>query len=296
MRKFLILSIFFLMYSLSFATQNTGVLHVVSSFSILADVVKNIGGNKVIVTSIVGANQDAHEYELKPSDLIEINQSKILFINGLGLEAGWITGVKGTYKGDLVVASTGVKPLLTKNDSNKIKQDPHVWNDPMNVVNYYVPNILHALISLSPENKTYFTQNAQVYINKLIALNKWANTQFAVIPVVKRKAVTTHDAFNYFAHAYNINFIAVQGVSTDSDASAKDIADLEKVIKSNKASVVFLENMTNNKLIKQIALDTKAQIGGELYSDALSLPTQPANTYINMMKYNVNTLIKVWSK
>ena len=299
MRRILSVIVLILVSSFSFATaqstQNTRPIQVVASFSVLADIVKNIGGDKISITSIVGPNQDAHEYELKPSDLIAINKSKIVFINGLGLEAGWINGVKGSYKGNLVVVSKGISPFLIKNDMNKTQEDPHVWNNPMNVVNYYIPNILKALVLIDPQDKAYFTKNANEYTKKITDLNSWVKVQLALIPVESRRAVTTHDAFNYFARTYNINFISAQGVSTDSDASAKDIADLEKVIKSSKVKVVFLENMTNNKLIRQIALDTHARVGGELYSDALSTSKQQANTYINMIQYNVKTLIKAWS-
>jgi zinc/manganese transport system substrate-binding protein len=267
---------------------------VVTSFSVLGDIVKNIGGNKVTIVSIVGANQDAHNYELKPSDLNTIAKSKILFVNGLGLEAFGLDSIMKSYHGYKVVVTKGINPLLLQDNVNKIRVDPHVWSNPLNVANYYVPNILSALVAISPENKKYFTQNAQNYITELTQLNKWVVLQFKGINPRNLQAITTHDAFNYFALQYGVKFISAQGISTDSDASAKDISNLEKLIKSSNIKVVFLENMTNNQLIRQIAEDTKAKIGGELYSDALSLPNQPANTYINMIKYNVTTLCKAW--
>jgi zinc/manganese transport system substrate-binding protein len=269
---------------------------VVASFSILGDIVKNIGGDKVSVISIVGTNQDPHDYELKPSDLTIINKSRVLFVNGLGLEAFWLTSIMKSYDGYKVVVSKGIKPRLLRENISNVRVDPHIWNNPVNVIDYYIPNILSALIAVSPQNKDYFESNAKNYVDRLNQLNNWVILQFKGIKAHNRdlKAVTTHDAFNYFALQYGIKFIAVQGISTDSDASAKDIVNLEKLIKSSGTKVVFLENMTNNQLIKQISKDTNAKVGGVLYSDALSLPNQPANTYINMLKYNVTTLCNAW--
>jgi zinc/manganese transport system substrate-binding protein len=284
-----------------FASTNnsTNKIQVVASFSILANIVENIGGNKISVISLVGADQDAHEYSLKPSDLRNINNSKLLIINGLGLEGGWINNLskQDDYKGTIVVASNGVKSIAMQDnthDGHNHEQDPHIWGSPNLVAKYYVPNIESALISVDPKNKKYYQENARLYLEKLSNLNKWVIKQLDTIPVKQRIAVTTHDAFAYMAHAYKINFIFAQGVSTDSDASAKDIAKLIATIKTNKVKAVFLENMTNNQLIKQIAKDTGAKIGGELYSDALSNNTAPANNYISLVKYNINTMVKAW--
>ena len=284
-----------------FAVSNdsTNKIPVVASFSILADVVKNIGGDKIAVTSLIGANQDAHGYSLKPSDLRQINNSKLLFINGLGLEGGWVNGLikQDGYKGKIIIASNGVSAinmLTAPHDDHVHEQDPHIWGDPNLVAKYYVVNIESALINLDPSNKTYYQANAKRYLAELSVLNTYAILKLNAIPDNERIAVTTHDAFAYMALAYKIKFIFAQGVSTDSDASAKDIAQLIATIKTNKVKVVFLENMTNNKLIEQVAKDSGAVIGGELYSDALSNSSGPANTYLNLVKYNINTMIKAW--
>ena len=273
------------------SVDNTVPIPVVVSFSILADVVKQIGRDKIQVISLVGVDQDAHSFELKPRDLVTIKNGKLLFINGLGLEAGWMSNIAKTYKNKLVVAGVGITPLKVVGED---KIDPHLWNNPLNVANYYVPNILKALVKISSQNKLYFETNAKEYANQLNRLNVQVKEKFNQISVANRQAVTTHDAFSYFARAYDLKFLYAQGVSTDSEATAKDISDLEKLIKSSKVKIVFLENMTNNKLIQQIAKDTGAKIGGKLYSDALSKSDGPAPTYIKMINYNVDTLVKEW--
>ena len=279
--------------------HSTSKIQVIASFSILANIVENIGGNKVVVNSLVGANQDTHGYTLKPSDLRKINQSKLLIINGLGLEGGWLNNLSANanYKGKVIIASAGVHSINMAGDSHdghKHDLDPHIWGDPNLVAQYYVPNIESALISVDPQNKAYYQANAKQYLAQLTELNKWIINKLNAIPENKRIAVTTHDAFAYMARAYKIKFIFAQGVSTDSDASAKDIATLIATIKTNKVKAVFLENMTNNKLINQIAKDSGAVVGGELYSDALSTSAGPASNYISLIKYNVQIMLTAW--
>lgn len=291
MCKKILSSIFLLLISnYIFAKQ----LDVVVSFSVLADIVKQIGGNQVNIISIVGRNQDSHGYELKPSDIISISKSQMLIINGLGLEDGWIHGVTKFYKGYLVVASNGISSVNKIEKATTKVLDPHIWNNPLDVIDYYIPNILASLIAKNPTYASYFINNANHYRNNLNELDYWIKKQLDTIPLKNRQAITTHDAFSYFAKQYGINFISVQGVSTDSEATAKDVARLEHVIRSSSVKVVFLENMANNQLIKQVANDSGAKIGGKLYSDALSSAKEPANTYINMVKCNVNTLVSAW--
>jgi zinc/manganese transport system substrate-binding protein len=282
-----ILGIYLLFCSCFCMAENK--IKVVASFSILADIVKNIGGNKVDVVSLVGANQDIHDYELKPSDIIKINNSKLFFINGLGLEGGFITHSIGDYSSNVVDVTKNIPHL-----SAKTKLDPHVWQDISLVRDYYLPKITQSLVRISPSDRAYFQQNEIDYKNKLDNLDKWAKSQFKQIEPQNRNAVTTHDAFSYLANRYQLHFITVQGVSTDNDATSFDIAKLEDIIKENKVKYVFLENMTNNQLIKQIARDTNVTIGPQLYSDALSDKSAPANTYINLFKYNITALVNTW--
>lgn len=280
---------------LSFADK----LPVVVSFSVLSDITKNIGGDKVAITTFVGPNQDAHEFEVKPSNIRTLKSSKLFVMNGFGLE-GWLGRLadKGNYNGVVVVASSGIKPLTEQDTdeakSNSVTLDPHAWNDPTLVVKNYIPNILAGLIKADPQNAAYYKANALKYSQQVVDADNYVKSKLAPFPANKRVAVTTHDAFGYFAKHYQINFISAQGVSTDSDASAKDIANLESLIRKTKIKVVFLENMTNNRLIAQIGKDTGAKIGGQLYSDALSSANQPAPTYIAMLKQNADTLVAAW--
>lgn len=270
-------------------------LNVVASFSILANLIQNIGGDQVNVVSIVGPNEDTHEYELKPSDLVLIKKSEIFFINGLGFESEWIRPLLKNDHGAVIIVTKGMFPLSVDKNSEHFT-DPHAWNSPQNVIKYYIPNILNALIAYDPKHKAYYEKNARVYTEKLKKLNEFVLQKLSHIPISDRQAVTTHDAFSYYAKAYSIQFIAAQGLATDSEASAKDIANLEKIIKGSQIRVVFLENMTSNKLITQISKDTGAIIGGELYSDALSKPDGPANDYIKLITTNTNTIVEAWAR
>jgi zinc/manganese transport system substrate-binding protein len=273
-------------YHVALATNK---VKVITSFSILSDIVQNIAGDKVDVISLVGANQDVHEYELKPSDISKINNSQIFFINGMGLEAGFINQALLNYKGIKVNLTESLAIQLSPN-----KLDPHVWQDVLLVRDYYLPNITQALIQVLPQFKNYFQKNQLIYTNKLNNLDQWALKQIEHVPLKSRNAVTTHDAFSYLAKHYSLNFVTVQGVSTDSEATPLDIAKLEAIIRHSKIKYVFLENMTNNQLIKQIAKDTNVIVGPKLYSDALSNKDQEANTYISLFQYNINTLVNTW--
>ena len=296
---FFILLLYNSIYAHTNQVNNTNIaqdkIPVTVSFSILSDIVHQIGGDKIMIHTLVGQNQDVHDYELKPQDIININNSKLFFINGLGLEAGFVYKIQNTTKATLVDTTKKISPLKLL-DNNTIKIDPHAWGNTNNIIKYYIPNILTALIEESPQNKAYFVNNANQYTNKLKKLDKSIKIKLQVISPTRRKLITTHDAFGYFAKAYNIDFLYAQGISTDSEATTQDIAKLEKLIKNSDIKIVFLENMTNNKLITQIAKDTNAIIGGKLYSDALSENNEPADSYLNMINYNINTLINAWKK
>jgi zinc/manganese transport system substrate-binding protein len=288
MMKFIIIFLSLIMTQLTYALNKP---IIITSFSIIQDIVKNIAGDKFDVLSIVGDNEDVHDYELKPSDVKKINNSKIFFINGLGLEGGFISQALNNYKGNKVVLTEDI-PKFVLMHSKKI--DPHVWQDITLVKKYYLPKITNSLIKFDPNLKDYLKQNELKYIQLLDTLDKWAINQFNLIDMKKRNAITTHDAFSYFARHYNLNFVTVQGVSTDSEATPYDVAKLQNIIKKKKIKYVFLENMTNNKLIKQIAADTNVLVGPHLYSDALSNKNESASTYIEMFRYNVTTLVNTW--
>jgi zinc/manganese transport system substrate-binding protein len=268
-------------------------MNVVATFSILGDLVKNVGGDRVEVSTLVGPNGDVHVYLPTPGDARELAAAKVVFVNGLGLE-GWLTrliSASGT-EASIVIASKGIKPRKMKDqhDTGDVS-DPHAWQSVANA-KIYVANIRDNLIALDPAGKAIYDANAAAYLSKLDELEKQVEAAIAKIPADRRKIITTHDAFGYFSDAYGMTFIAPEGVSTDVEPSAKDLAKIIAQIKMQKIPAVFMENITDPRLTKEIARETGATIGGTLYSDALSEPSGPAGTYIDMMRHNVSEFSK----
>ena len=267
-------------------------IKVTATFSILADLTKNVGGARAEVTAIVGPNGDAHVYAPAPADAKRLADSKLVIANGLGFE-GWITRLikaSGT-KAIHVVASKGVKPRKAggDHDHGHAAGDPHAWQSVANV-KIYVGNIRDALAAADPAGKTAYEANAAGYLGKLDALEREISDAVARIPAERRRIITTHDAFGYFRDAYGLDFIAPQGVSTESEVSARDVARIIAQIKKQKIPAVFMENVSDPRLLKRIADETGAKIGGTLYSDALTEEKGDAPTYIDMVRHNVRTL------
>jgi len=265
-----------------------------ASFSILGDMVKQVGGDRVEVFTFVGPNGDAHVYEPTPADAKELSESKMLFINGLGLE-GWMTRLEKSsgFKGTVVTASKGITPREMVAD-DKTVTDPHAWQDLANG-KIYVANIRDALIAADPGGKATYEANAQKFLDGIAAMDIKVKEAIAKLPPERRKIITTHDAFGYFGAAYGLEFIAPEGVSTESEASAKDVAKIIRQIKAEKVPAVFLENVTDSRLLDQIAKETGAKIGGTLFSDALSPLDGPAGTYLDMFRNNIETLSEALS-
>ena len=264
-------------------------MKVAASFSILGDMVKQVGGDRVDVVTFVGPNGDAHVYEPTPADARALSESKILFINGLGLE-GWMTRLENSsgFKGKVVTASTGVNPRKMVEDEKTIT-DPHAWQSLANG-KIYAANIRDALIAADPAGKATYEANAKKFIDGMTAMEANVKAAVAKMPPERRKIITTHDAFGYFGSAYGMEFIAPEGVSTESEASAQDVAKIITQIKKEHIPAVFLENVTDSRLLDQIASETGAKIGGTLYSDALSAPDGPAGNYLDMFRNNIDTL------
>jgi zinc/manganese transport system substrate-binding protein len=266
---------------------------VVATFSILADFVKNVGGDRVTVSTLVQPNGDAHVYQPSPADAKKVADAKIVFMNGLGLE-GWLGRLikaSGT-KGAVIIATKGIKPHEMKEEdggqgkADVHKLDPHAWQSIANA-KIYTANIRDALIAADPAGRKIYEENAADYLKRLTALEKEVKEAVAKIAPAKRRVITTHDAFGYFAKAYGIEFIAPQGVSTETEASAKDVAKIIRQIKAQKIPAVFMENISDPRLMQQIAKETGAKIGGTVYSDSLSGEKGPASTYIDMMRHNM---------
>jgi zinc/manganese transport system substrate-binding protein len=269
-----------------------GRLNVVASFSILGDFVKNVGGDKVKVTTLVGPNGDVHVYTPAPEDARKIADARLLVVNGLGLE-GWLPRLlqSSGSKATIVTASSGVAPLQIagRPASNAIYPDPHAWQSVANA-KIYVANIRDALVAADPEDVMSFRANAARYLSELDALEAQVRAEVAKIPPERRKVISTHGAFGYFAKAYGIEFLAPEGVSTETEPSARDVAGIISRIKADKIPAVFLESMSDPRLIRQIASETGAKVGGTLFSDALTDEKGDAPTYIALVRHNIRTL------
>ncbi|CAM3341701.1 metal ABC transporter substrate-binding protein [Polaromonas hydrogenivorans] len=272
-------------------------LPVVASFSILGDLVRVVGGERVSVTTLVGPDEDAHVFEPRPADAKAIVQSRLLVVNGLGFEP-WAQKLAQSagYKGQTVTASQGVKPramAAEKGHDNKGRQheetDPHAWQNPDNVV-LYVRNISAALSKADPAGSAVYQANTDAYVKDLQTLDAWAKAQFTAIPAARRKVITSHDAFGYFAAQYQVKFLAPQGVSTDAEPGAKEVAQLIRQIQREKIRAVFVENMSNPRLLAQLGKDAGVTVGPALYVDALSATGSPADSYLKLMRHNVTQL------
>ena len=264
-------------------------LPVVATFSILADFARNVGGERIEVTALVGPNGDTHVYQPKPADAKELGAARLILVNGLGLE-GWIDRlIKASgAKAPVIVATKGINPQKMR-EEGRIGLDPHAWQSIADA-KIYVANIRDGLIAADPEGASAYRANADNYLGKLDALEKEVTAEIAKIPPGRRQIITTHDAFGYFGAAYGFRFIAPEGISTETEASARDVAKIIRQIKTQKIPAVFLENVTDPRLVRSIAAESGAKIGGTLYSDALSPPDGPASTYIDMVRNNVREL------
>ena len=281
---------------------------VVATFSVLGDMVKRIGGEHISLTTLVGADGDTHVYQPTPQAARVVAEADVLFINGLGFE-GWLERLveAAPFAGSLVVATTGIEPIAfgdhddheegheegheeaTDHHGEHGAFDPHAWHSFTNAI-IYANNIAAGLAQVDPTNAGFYYQNHQIFVNEIRELKAEADVIMAALPIDKRTVVTPHDGFGYFADLYNLRFEAPQGLSTESEASAADVAKLILLIRKQEISAVFIESITDNRLMEQIANETGAVIGGKLYSDALSSEDQPASTYLDMMRHNTKTL------
>jgi len=279
------------------ANADAARLNIVATFSILGDFAKNVGGERVNVTTLVGPNSDTHVYTPTPSDAKKITDAKLVIVNGLGLE-GWLPRlVKSSgSKAATVVATKGIATRKIEDgySHDPSDADPHAWQSVVNAKTY-VTNIRDALIAADPAGAEAYKANAASYLSKLDALDRDVREAVAKIPPERRSVISTHDAFGYFAAAYGIKFIAPQGVSTESEPSARDVAAIISQIKKQKIPAVFLENVSDPRLMRRIAAETGANIGGTLYSDSLTDEKGPAPTYIDMVRHNIKALTSALS-
>ncbi len=267
-------------------------LKVVATFSILADLVQNVGSDRVDMSCLVGPSGDTHVYSPAPADARKLAAARAVFINGLGFE-GWLGRLiqaSGT-KAPTFVATVGIQPLerAARSGASQHERDPHAWQSVANA-KVYITNIRDGLIAVDPPGKAVYEANAAAYLARLDALDGEVKAIVARIPPGRRKVMASHDAFGYFSAAYGIEILGAQGVSTEAEASARDVASLVAQIRSQNVAAVFLDNISQPYLVERIAKETGARIGGTLYSDTLTDPGGPAGSYIDMIRHNVDTL------
>jgi zinc/manganese transport system substrate-binding protein len=294
----------------------------VASFSILGDMVRKVGGERVEVVTLVAPDADAHVFSPTPADAKTLAGADVFFVNGLGFE-GWMERLEKSsgFKGKTVVVSKGVKPLTMEeeeghhhgeeadhdhddrakderdhdehakadDDDEPEVTDPHAWQDLANG-KIYVANICDGLIAADPEGKDIYAANATKYLDALAKEEIAVTAAINSLPEGRRKIITSHNAFGYFGSAYGLEIIAPEGVSTESEASAQDVAKIIRQIREEKIRAVFLENVADHRLLDRIARETGAKIGGTLYSDSLSGPDGPAPTYLDMFRHNIGVL------
>jgi zinc/manganese transport system substrate-binding protein len=271
-------------------------LRVIASFSILADMVRAIGGEGVVVDALVGPDADAHVFQPTPADARRLAQAQVVVVMGQGFE-GWMTRLvrSAAYKGPVVTASQGIRGRRmpeakagghSHGHSHANEIDPHMWHDPRRA-QQMVRTIADALAKADPARAAAFRAGADAYVAQLQDLDRWAEARFAALAPDQRRIVTSHDSFGYLAERYGLTVLSPQGISTEAEATAQQVAQLIRQVRDRQVRAIFVENVTNPRLIEQIASETGAVVGGRLYSDALSGPTGPAPTYLAMMRHNV---------
>lgn len=276
-------------------------LKVVASFSIIGDFAKNVGGDRIELTTLVGPDGDAHVYEPSPADAVTMSKADVVLVNGLQYE-GFLQRLvdASATKASIVELTNGIDPLDMavghEHEGNGAAVnhhqgglDPHAFQSVANA-KVYVGNVAGAFCAADAAGCETYKANAARYTAALSEAEAFIKASVEAIPADKRTIITSHDAFGYFENAYGLTFLAPEGISTEAEASAADVAALIRQVREEKASAIFVENITNPRLIEQIATETGVTVGGTLFSDALSKAGGPAPTYIDMMKNNIGTI------
>lgn len=265
-------------------------LRVVASFSILADMAREIGGSAVEVAALVGPDSDAHVFQPSPADARRLANAELVVVNGLGFE-GWMDRLvrSSGYRGPVLVASEGVPVRRMGREP-----DPHAWQDLANAQRY-AANLRDAMARARPASAAEIGQRCASYIERLQALDREVRARFDAVPRQHRRVISSHDAFGYFGAAYGIEFLAPQGMNTDSEASAASVARLIDQIRREDVRAVFVENISDPRLVQRIAREGGGIVGGRLYSDALSAPGTEADTYLKLFAHNATTIASALS-
>ncbi|MBS0271969.1 MAG: zinc ABC transporter substrate-binding protein [Proteobacteria bacterium] len=282
-------------FLLTFSTSSLAKPLVVTTFSIIEDMVHTIAQDKVDVKSLVGPDQDPHVFEPRPQHAKELSTADLVVENGLGFE-GWLERLieASGFKGKIIIATTGINPL-SRISHGKTIPDPHAWHSLQNA-QIYVDNIVAGLSELLPRDASFFKAQGDAYKRELAVLEAKTAQALEAIPVEKRKVITNHDAFGYLGREFNITFFSPLGISTDAEPSAKTVVALIHRIRTEGITAIFAENISNPRLLEQITKETGTRIGGTLYSDALSAPGSNADTYLKMMSFNLSSLVNTLGK
>lgn len=307
-RKFLVLPLTLLtLMSLATSSAWAEPLRVVASFSILADMARHVGGEDVAVIALVDADGDAHVYEPTPAAAKALGGARLVVVNGLGFE-GWMERLikSSAYRGEVVVASQGVAPRRMAEEGHAHDRDhhaegsggdhahggidPHAWQDLANG-RIYVTNIMTALARIDPARAEAYQRRGQAYLAQLQDTDRWVRARLATVPPAKRRVISSHDAFGYFGAAYGVEFLAPMGWNTENQPSAQAVARLIRQIRQARTRALFVENMSDPRLLQRIAEEAGGVVGGTLYSDALAPPGQPADSYLGLFRHNVPALV-----
>ncbi|MDR3325846.1 MAG: zinc ABC transporter substrate-binding protein [Rhodospirillaceae bacterium] len=288
MINFAILNIIWFEFGFEYVSAKE--INVVTSFSVLADMVQQIGKSHVKVNSLIGPCEDPHVYEPKPSDLNILKHANLIFVNGLGLE-GWINRlfISSETNGKIIIVSDGIHTITNNIAKNKTVIDPHAWNNVTNAI-VYATNIERALIEADQDDADEIRLNSKFYIEQLRALDSWAKKEIDSIPMPSRKVITNHNSLSYLGDAYDITFLTFQGISSESEPTATQVASLIKQIRDEKVKAIFIENQSDSRLMTQIIKESNIKLSGELYPEALSKQDGVAPTYIKAFIHNIKLL------
>jgi zinc/manganese transport system substrate-binding protein len=266
----------------------------VATFSILKDLTEELADGRWRVTALVGPDADIHSYQATPGDARSLARADLMISNGLTLE-GWLPRLVGAaeFKGRSVVASRGIVPLTPAGMPGMAARavDPHCWQD-VALARRYSANIADGLAAADPDGAETYRRRLAGLDRRLAALDAWVRSEIARVPVDRRRVITNHDAFGYFARAYGVEFLAARGIDPERAPTAREFAHLVSQVRRHRVKALFIENFGNRALIDQLAQETDGFVGRPLYTDALSAPAGPAATYEAMMRHNVVALVE----
>ena len=271
-------------------------LNVVATNSIIADITKNIAGDKINLHSIVPVGQDPHEYEPLPEDVKKTSKADLIFYNGINLETGgnaWFTklaeNAQKKENKDYYAVSEGVEVIYLEGQNEKGKEDPHAWLNLENGI-IYTQNIAKRLIEKDPDNKATYEKNLKAYVEKLTALDKEAKEKFNNIPEEKKMIVTSEGCFKYFSKAYNVPSAYIWEINTEEEGTPDQIKSLVEKLRKTKVPSLFVESSVDDRPMKTVSKDTNIPIYAKIFTDSIAEKGEDGDSYYSMMKYNLDKI------